>query len=143
MNGKLTLEEAKAQRRCRVCGDPVGDGRTAWTYNFGKEYAHTACLHPSQVADIHISKEHPMSDPNPEPLVKWPEERQETYAELRPHELFVFVDHPQVVLRRLERCGAVVVFGADQFDSYEPAAYASDRKVRRVKVLAMPQFEVI
>ncbi len=88
-------------------------------------------------------QEEPMPDPKTEPLVKWPEERQETYAELRPYELFVFVDHPQVVLRRLKHGGAVVIVGTDQFDSYEPAAYEPNRKIRRVKVLAMPQFEVI
>ena len=60
MEPRLSLEEAQATKRCRVCGDPVpipgGQsagwmrefGRMVWpvkvTLNFGDEFAHTDCL---------------------------------------------------------------------------------------------------
>lgn len=38
--GKLTLEEARASGRCRICGEPK---KAPFTLNFGHEFAHTAC----------------------------------------------------------------------------------------------------
>lgn len=37
----LTVEQARQQKRCRICGGPE---EMQMTYNYGDEYAHTRCL---------------------------------------------------------------------------------------------------
>lgn len=39
-NPVLSLEDAKNERRCRICG---GRETAQMTYNFGREFSHTAC----------------------------------------------------------------------------------------------------
>lgn len=41
---KLTLEEAKAQQRCRVCGESTTNGPVPVILCYGREHAHERCL---------------------------------------------------------------------------------------------------
>lgn len=66
----LTLHEAKERRLCRICGKPDRNGREAWTYNFGKEYAHTKCLHPASVEDIHVPTPPPTDAPREQDAIE-------------------------------------------------------------------------
>jgi len=84
-------------------------------------------------------QEQPMQE---QPLVVWPEEeKQLTYKDVGHGELFVFIDTPQVVLRKVTY-GSHVIFG-DVFHSYHNASYHLDRPVRRLKLTTPPQFTVI
>jgi hypothetical protein len=44
---QLTVAEARATDRCRICGASTDHERM--TYNFGREYAHTSCLRKREV----------------------------------------------------------------------------------------------
>jgi hypothetical protein len=43
----MTVAEARASNRCRICGTSIDHERV--TYDYGREYAHTSCLRKLEV----------------------------------------------------------------------------------------------